>query len=211
MWRWDASEPFGANPPDENPSSLGVFQFPLRNPGQYHDPETGNFQNGHRDYSRDLGRYHQFDPIGLRGGLNGYAYVSSNPLSLTDPLGLAYFAKRALRGMPWLGPASCNPIDDFFNTEISHEQLFFEDGKSPANIGFFSNGALMEEPNPTGYRCKSGQYDDCIMRKAVANTPPPPNYCLIGQNCQTWAERVRVEYGRLAKDPQVQKECGVCK
>jgi hypothetical protein len=128
-----------------------------------------------------------------------------------DPFGLAYFAKRALAGMPWMGPASCNAVDDFFNTEISHEQLFFEDGRSPSNIGFFGDGTLKSEPNPIGYRCKSGKFNDCIMRKAVANTGPLPSYCLIGQNCQTWAARVRAEYARLAKDSQVQSECEPCK
>jgi RHS repeat-associated protein len=210
VWRWDETDPFGGNVPDENPSGLGTFTCNLRLPGQYFDKETNLHYNYRRDYDSAIGRYIQSDPIGLRGGLNLYAYVGGNPISLTDPLGLAYFAKRALRGLPWLGPASCNPIDDFLNTEISHEQIFFEDGKSPANIGFFDDGTLKEEPNPTGFRCKSGQYNDCIMRKAVGSTPPPPNYCIIGRNCQTWAERVRKEYGRLAKDPQVQKECGVC-
>ena len=40
VWRWDQQEPFGVNAPDENPSSLGVFEFPLRFPGQYADKET---------------------------------------------------------------------------------------------------------------------------------------------------------------------------
>ena len=35
MWRWDQQEPFGVNVPDENPSGLGVFEQPLRFPGQY--------------------------------------------------------------------------------------------------------------------------------------------------------------------------------
>jgi RHS repeat-associated protein len=89
VWRWDATEPFGANPPDENPSSLGVFKFPLRDPGQYDDPETGNFQNVHRDYSSTLGRYVQADPLGLAFDINLYAYVKSSPLLFSDSLGLA--------------------------------------------------------------------------------------------------------------------------
>lgn len=35
VWRWDQQEPLGDSPPDENPSGLGVFEFPLGFPGQY--------------------------------------------------------------------------------------------------------------------------------------------------------------------------------
>src|SRR5713101_8255331 len=49
VWRWDQQEPFGVNVPDENPSGLGAFEFPLRFPGQYADRETGWSQNGFRD------------------------------------------------------------------------------------------------------------------------------------------------------------------
>jgi RHS repeat-associated protein len=88
VWRWDQQEPFGVNVPDENPSGLGAFDLPLRLPGQYFDKETNLHYNYYRDYDPNIGRYEESDPIGLRGGLNTYAYVSSSPLSFVDPTGL---------------------------------------------------------------------------------------------------------------------------
>jgi RHS repeat-associated protein len=209
---WSATYlPFGEATVDEDPDGDGLdYTLNKRFPGQYFDGETGLHYNLFRTYDPTLGRYLESDPIGLRGGINTYAYAANNSIKFLDPFGLAYFAKRPLDGVPWLGPASCNPIDDYFNTEISHEQLFFEDGKNPPNVGFFGDGTLRTEPDPSGYRCRSRKYNDCIMRKAVANTPPFPSYCLIGRNCQTWTQRVREEYARLGRNPQVQKDCKEC-
>jgi RHS repeat-associated protein len=65
-----------------------TFTQLLRFSGQYHDTEDKLFYNSFRDYDPDLGRYVESDPIGLRGGINQYAYVRDNPLVYIDPSGL---------------------------------------------------------------------------------------------------------------------------
>ena len=91
VWSWENTEAFGNNLPDENPSALGTFSYNLRMPGQYFDQETGIHYNYFRDYDPTTGRYTESDPIGLKGGINTYAYVGGNPLSLFDPSGLFTF------------------------------------------------------------------------------------------------------------------------
>jgi RHS repeat-associated protein len=90
VWRGDASEPFGVNAPNENPSGYGIFSYNPRFPGQYYDKETNLHYNYHRDYDPQTGRYIESDPIGIGGGINTYGYVGGNPVSRSDSQGLLW-------------------------------------------------------------------------------------------------------------------------
>ncbi|MBB2488158.1 RHS domain-containing protein [Mitsuaria sp. WAJ17] len=82
-------EPFGQAtilspaPTAEQP----VVEINLRLPGQYWDDEARLHYNFHRTYAPNTGRYAQSDPIGLRGGINMYAYVGGSPMGMVDPEG----------------------------------------------------------------------------------------------------------------------------
>jgi RHS repeat-associated protein len=88
VWRWDL-DPFENQQPDDDPAGLGQFTYNLRYAGQYFDSESGYHYNYNRYYDPLSGGYAQSDPIGLKGGINTYAYAHDTPLSLTDPSGLA--------------------------------------------------------------------------------------------------------------------------
>jgi len=83
VWRADW-EPFGSVVIGE-----GNLTSHLRFPGQYFDEETGLHYNYYRHYDPETGRYLESDPIGLSGGLNTFAYVGGDPVTLFDPWGLA--------------------------------------------------------------------------------------------------------------------------
>ena len=75
---------------DENPGGVGNFDLPLRLPGQYSDSETNLSYNIGRDYSSEIGRYVESDPLGLGGGSNVYLYANATPMLAADRLGLEW-------------------------------------------------------------------------------------------------------------------------
>ena len=70
-----------------NSPAAGEYDQPFRFSTKWFDDETGLGNWGYRHYDPDLGRWTSRDPIGERGGLNLYAYVSNNALSIIDALG----------------------------------------------------------------------------------------------------------------------------
>ena len=114
VWRWDATDPFGVLPPDEDPSGLGGFTYNPRFPGQLHDSETNLHYNGYRDYDPQSGRYTESDPIGLQGGINTYSYVGGDPLAYIDPLGLELVSVRLPGlGHTYIDSSMVEPISNF--------------------------------------------------------------------------------------------------
>ena len=67
--------------------SLGLASKRYRFSGVERDEETGLQSHGVRYYAPWLGRWTCADPIGLRGGINAFAYCSSSPVNRHDPGG----------------------------------------------------------------------------------------------------------------------------
>jgi RHS repeat-associated protein len=86
-WRWD-TDPFGTAAANQNPVGLGTFAYNLRFPVQMYQTETGLNQNYFRDFDPAVGRYVESDPVGLKSGINTYAFVGGNPIGEVDPFGL---------------------------------------------------------------------------------------------------------------------------
>jgi RHS repeat-associated protein len=73
-------EPFGGG----SSSTLTRFTYT----GRERDAQTNLMYYRARWYDPSQGRFLSEDPAGFAGGVNKYAYVSNNPISKTDPLGL---------------------------------------------------------------------------------------------------------------------------
>ena len=227
--------------------AAGLDKLPFRFTGKELDEETGLYYYGARyldpKYSRwlsgdpalndyipkapidDEAKKHNENLPGMGGGystinLHVYHYAGNNPVKYIDPDGKFHFAKRNLDGAPWLGIFSNNPLDDLFNTEISHEHGFFDDGTGD-NIGYFGLDGHVdwnsEDENNFQYS-DSIYYDDDLMRKAIEEVGPKKNkyklffFGKIGPgdkkfNCQDYCDAIRKKYNELFNQlsPEEQK------
>lgn len=210
LWRWDVAEAFGNTAPQENPPGQGTFAYNQRMPGQTYDAESGLVYNIHREYRPATGAYIQSDPIGLSGGPNLFAYAGANPVSYVDPKGLAYFAYRPLLGLNFM---ILNPLLGRVNWQVAHENLFFEDGGVPSNLGFFAERGVASDAFPFGYGPpSSAHYNDCVMREIVQLFMwGPESYTFFCSNCQKWGTEVKIAYELFKNTKAVQNKCGCVK
>ena len=70
----------------DNAKSNPICEFLFT--GRRFDPESELYFYRARYYNPELGRFLSRDPIGYKGGLGLYAYVGSNPMTGTDPMGM---------------------------------------------------------------------------------------------------------------------------
>lgn len=170
--------PRRANPLGETqPTTTNGTTINLRFPGQYYDVESGLNYNVNRYYEPTTGRYAQSDPMGMFGGQSStYAYVGSNPLSATDPLGLE--SNRAFCGGPTTcsvpapvcsDPCGCGKLraPDFalFNINIYVFSVYAEYSKD--GNAFVGGGVNFNSPNPVNL--------DASANVGWLNTSSPPS------------------------------------
>ena len=157
---------------------------------------------GARDYDASIGRWTIKDPILFQGGsVNLYGFVFNDPINDVDPFGLGSFYKRPLQGLEELTPiVNTSEFSDSLNLEGRHEGYIFDDGTT---VGFFKDGdnkigKVQQDPvvDTTQFEIFGPHYDDAIIDEAIRNLKPK-NYCLLGSNCQDWADDLRAEYERL--------------
>lgn len=86
---YEEFHPYGTSSYRAANSAIEVSPKRYRYTGEERDEETGLAYHGARYYAPWLARWAAADPIGLKGGINRFQYVSSNPISATDHTGMA--------------------------------------------------------------------------------------------------------------------------
>jgi RHS repeat-associated protein len=172
---------FGRITFDSNP---GVQPFGFA--GGLYDPQTGLVRFGARDYDPEVGRWTAKDPVGFGGGdADLYNYLSSNPVSSTDPSGLCED--------PGGPPGSVRICMDAF---ISTFFVPSDTGDSYFALALGDNRGF-ESTAGGGYRTRTSIIFDPATGSLTANTVPAVSEILLGLYGRQGTVTLRRNDGRL--------------
>lgn len=156
--------------------------------------------NVHRWYEFQTGRYLRADPLELKTGLSLFDYALGNPLTFTDPLGLAtVMCQRPLAGLP-LRQGRKNGPDWPFNP-LFHQYICIVNGEVrdcggqtvAQGEGFFGPGepTIPDADFFSPDRCDEVAPDDFCLETCLRQKfgEPRPHFGLVGPgtNCKEWA------------------------
>jgi hypothetical protein len=117
------------------------------------------------------------------------------------PVQRAWTGRRQLSGLGGLGrPWVVRKSGNLVNLRLYHEHIFFEDGRSPPDIGHMGREGLGQDPGRMGdySRVREG-LDDTRLRGAVGQRPVEPgSYSLLTNNCQDYVQGVLRLYDQQA-------------
>lgn len=118
--------------------------------GYYYHPDSSLNFAVFRGYDSSHARWLNRDPIGEAGGVDLYAYVGDNPMSLEDPLGLAPHYYQVTDFICYAGQIGCTPQNVF--NQLRRYPAPFSDG-NPVTTGDTSDipglGSVVYTVDPT--------------------------------------------------------------
>ncbi len=200
---------FGPIESQFDPNFIQPYAFTARE----FDPETELYHYRARSYDWSTGRFASVDPLVISDpGMNLYQYGDANPVSKTDPLGLAtYMCKQPLH---LFGGSGVRSGPDIPGNPLYHQFFCVSDGKGGyicggqdrIGSGFLpgSRGKPSDDKWPANASEACEQKDDrqcvdaCVIRRVTDATRPWYAIGPHGTDCQEWANGVL---------RQCQKEC----
>ena len=172
----------------------------LRFPGQYYDVETGLHYNWHRYYDPGAGRYLRPDPIGLKGGMNVYAYTYNSPVNASDISGL--LTEVIITGGNWHGHSAINLNGTVYSNGRYNPESANSFGMKGDNIlvvqdhEVYVNFYMNKKVDSTGYILSispsqeqkiQGYFNEMISGSAKwkFGYKIPKDYSFMSENCTT--------------------------